>query len=202
MRAFGKVIATVSMAMIAGMAQTAWADSAEASCDLYKHGEHKQQASGPCDFSQRQGYVDVTLRNGKSFSLEPGNQADHFRDQNDNRVVRHASGNSHTYKWDGKKIVVNFGGRDNDDSYQEPSHQSSGQAGDTPRDLRDLVGQSGGEAEDQLMERGYKLSNSSESGDAVYSNWRNRHTGQCVTLRSVDGWYESIVYANDYDCDQ
>jgi len=74
--------------------------------------------------------------------------------------------------------------------------------GDTPRDLRDLIGQRGGEAEGQLMERGYKLSNSLESGDAVYSNWRNSHSGQCVTLRSVDGWYESIVYANDYDCDQ
>ncbi|WP_419582069.1 hypothetical protein, partial [Thiolapillus sp.] len=42
-----------------------------------------------------------------------------------------------------------------------------------------------GEAEDQLMERGYVLRNSSKSGRDVYSNWQHRRDGQCITVRQA-----------------
>ena len=107
---------TIVMAGIAALALNAWnapasADSAAANCDVRKEGEKKKGASGPCTFSQRQGYVDVDLRNGETISLSPGNQANNFKDQKGNKVVRtQAGGNTHVYKWDnGKKLTVTFG---------------------------------------------------------------------------------------------
>jgi hypothetical protein len=69
-------------------------------------------ASGPCKFSQRQGYIDLDLRNGETYSLSPGGQPNHFKDQKGNKVVRtQAGGNTQEFKWDGgTKVVVTFGG--------------------------------------------------------------------------------------------
>jgi hypothetical protein len=86
------------------------ADNADAYCEFRKGGETRQGRTGPCDFSQRQGYVSIDLRNGDSWELSPTDQANQFRDQKGNKVVRTASGSSHEYKWDNKKIIVTFGG--------------------------------------------------------------------------------------------
>jgi hypothetical protein len=84
------------------------ADTTEAMCVVHKQGE-KKNASGPCDFSQREGYVSIKLRNGDSYELRPGEKPNHFKDMKGNKVVRTVIGpNSHEYKWDGKKIVVTF----------------------------------------------------------------------------------------------
>ncbi len=88
---------------------TASADNADAYCEVRKGGETKEGRSGPCDFSQRQGYVSIDLRNGETWELAPADQANHFRDQKGNKVVRTASGDNHEYKWDNKKIIVTFG---------------------------------------------------------------------------------------------
>lgn len=89
----------------------AMADSADATCQVRKEGETKHGKSGPCTFSQRQGYIDVDLKNGDRISLNPGNQANHFKDQNGNKVVRtQAGGNTQEFKWEGgKKLIVTFG---------------------------------------------------------------------------------------------
>jgi hypothetical protein len=89
----------------------AHADSADANCQVRKDGETKQKQSGPCTFSQRQGYIDLDLRNGETYSLSPGNQPNHFKDQKGNKVVRtQAGGNTQEFKWEGgKKVVVTFG---------------------------------------------------------------------------------------------
>jgi len=86
------------------------ADSAGAYCEVRKDGETKQGRSGPCDFSQRQGYVNIDLRNGEKWELSPTDEPQHFRDQKGNKVVRTASGDRHEYKWEHKKIIVTFGG--------------------------------------------------------------------------------------------
>jgi len=196
------VAAVITLAAITAMTQTARADTAEAMCEVRQHGEVKRNASGPCTFSQRRGYVDIKLRNGDTYNLSPGNKASHFKDQKDRHVERtSAGGNSQTYKWENKKIIVTFNG----DTTGQPRHQnhhSPGQVGDTPPNLRDLVGQKGGQAEDQLQERGYKLKNSSKSGGAIYTNWKEKSSGRCVTIRTKDGRYKSIVYSTDYDCRQ
>jgi hypothetical protein len=94
----------------AGLAP-ARADSAEAICQIRKDGEKRHDQSGPCTFSQRQGYIDLDLRNGDTFSLSPTKQPDHFKDQKGNKVVRtQAGGNTQEFKWEnGRKVVVTFG---------------------------------------------------------------------------------------------
>jgi hypothetical protein len=108
-RTFAIVCAAV-VALAALVATPARADSSEATCEVRKDGDTRKGTSGPCTFSQRQGYIDVDLRNGETISLRPGNQANNFKDQKGNKVVRtQAGGNTHVYKWDnGKKLTVTF----------------------------------------------------------------------------------------------
>lgn len=95
--------------LLAGIT-TAFADNAEAMCEVRKDGDTKKGASGPCDFSQRQGYIDIDLRNGDKYSLSPTDKPDHFKDQKKNKVVRKsATATSQEFRWEGgKKIIVTF----------------------------------------------------------------------------------------------
>ena len=89
--------------------EVASADSTAATCEFYSHGDKKKDRSGPCSLTQRQGYVDIALSNGKTLNLTPGNKPGHFKDREDHNVVREESdGGSQVYKWDQKKIVVHF----------------------------------------------------------------------------------------------
>ncbi len=177
--------------MLAAGPPALMADSAQAHCEMWHKGDQKREATGKCQFSQRQGYIDIRLHDGSTWSLSPGDKADHFRDQDGHKVKRHMEGDKQVYKWDHRKITVAFGG-----SHHSASHHDER----TPRDLKDLVGQTGGHAEDQLRARGYELAGSSNSGRDVYSNWKHKHGGQCVTVHSVNGHYKSIVYAPEFDC--
>jgi hypothetical protein len=173
------------------------ADSADANCEVRKEGDKNKGASGPCSFSQRQGYVDIDLRNGSTFSLSPGDKSNHYKDQHGNKVVRSMNGNEQVYKWENdKKIIVTFPPPHHATSNQHPSHRS----GDTAPDLADLVGAKAGQAEGQLESRGYAYKSGSTSGDSKYSNWYNRSTGRCVTIRTEQGRYQSIVHAPPSDC--
>ena len=186
--------------LLTGWALPALADTTEARCEYLKEGEEKKKASGACTFSQRQGYVDIDLRNGKTFSLSPGERADHFKDEKGHKVVRKASGDEHTYKWDnGRTIIVTFGS-------SHTRHGDSGEGarstGETPRDLRDLVGGDlvGGDVDDELTERGYRHVDDSVSGNEVWSNWKSR-SGDCVTVHFDKGRrVRSIVNAPSADC--
>jgi len=111
MRFFNLFAALLAALVLGGGPAPARADSAGATCQVRKDGDTKHGMSGPCTFSQRQGYIDVDLRNGETISLSPGNRADNFKDQKGNKVVRtQAGGNTHVYKWDnGKKLTVTFG---------------------------------------------------------------------------------------------
>jgi hypothetical protein len=104
--------ASLVMLAMGSWASSAHADSNEAMCEVRKDGEVKQGRSGPCTFSQRQGYIDLDLRNGVTYSLSPGQNANHFKDQKGNKVIRtQAGGNTQEFKWEGgTKVVVTFGG--------------------------------------------------------------------------------------------
>ena len=182
------------------MALPAGADSTQANCEFRKDGDVKKDASGPCTFSQRQGYVDITLKNGKSFNLSPGKKPNHFKDQEDHKVVRTSEGSSQKYKWDQKAIIVTFNGNGGGDSSRH-SQPAAAEAGQTPGDLKDLVGAKAGQAEGQLSKRGYDFVKSSVGGDSVYANWRNRKSGQCIAMRTVDGRYNSITNTLPFDCE-
>jgi uncharacterized membrane protein len=86
------LVALATMLALGAGVSVARADSSEANCQVRKDGETKQGRSGPCTFSQRQGYIDIDLRNGMTYSLSPANKADHLKDQKGNKVVRTQAG--------------------------------------------------------------------------------------------------------------
>jgi len=98
----------LAVATISLLPSPAVADTAEAMCEFRKGGETRQGRSGPCDFSQRQGYVSINLRNGDRWELSPGDKPNHYRDQKGNKVVLTVQGGANEYKWDNKKIIVTF----------------------------------------------------------------------------------------------
>jgi hypothetical protein len=97
------------------LAMTGWvavakADSMEATCEVRKDGEKQKGKSGPCTFGQRQGYIDIDLKNGDTLSLKPTGSANHYKDHNGNKVVRRiAGGNRQEFNWEGgKRVIVTF----------------------------------------------------------------------------------------------
>jgi hypothetical protein len=152
------------------LTQTASADTAEATCEVRKDGEAKAGQSGACSFSQRQGYVDISLRNGESWNLMPGDAANQYRDQKGNKVVRTVEGQDHVYKWPNKKITVRFGG-------SSATSVSGGVA-----DLQDMVNGRwvGGEVADEMARRGYKSVRNSVAGGYVTSHYQGH--GKCVIV--------------------
>lgn len=52
-------------------ATAAYADTVEARCDVFPKGDDKATYSGLCTFSQRQGYINIDLKNGTSYELSP-----------------------------------------------------------------------------------------------------------------------------------
>lgn len=207
-------IAVTSIVLIAALAvaQEAIADSEDAMCEFRKDGDTVNKKSGWCTVSQRHGYVSIDLRNGTSWELRPTDSANRYRDQKGNKVVRSNQGSDEVYKWDNKKIVVSFprgysgnpyGYSSNRHDYQRGNNYGNtygNNYGSTPRNLQDLVGEKGGRAEQAMISRGYKLANSSHSGGSSYSNWRERSTGRCVTVRTNNGRYQSIVTVPEADC--
>lgn len=78
-------------------------------------------------------------------------------------------------------------------------HSSSGAAGAAgAAGLQDLVGARGSSGEAELESRGYTFVKSEKGGDSSYTNWRKG--SHCVTVRTVDGHYKSIVDVTMLDC--
>ena len=67
----------------------AQADTTDARCDVYPRGEDHTDNSGPCVFSQRQGYVTITRQDGVRHELTPqGDQPGNYLDQRGAAVYR------------------------------------------------------------------------------------------------------------------
>jgi hypothetical protein len=65
------------------------ADSTDARCDVYSKGSDQLDRMVPCVFSQRQGFVTITLDDGARYELEPvGDTPGNFRDQNGKAAFR------------------------------------------------------------------------------------------------------------------
>ena len=71
------------------VALPAHSDTAAARCDVYPLGESKASKSLPCQFSQRQGYVSITRRDGIAYHLSPKDDAvGNYLDQDGQPVYR------------------------------------------------------------------------------------------------------------------
>ncbi|MBE9140231.1 hypothetical protein IQ254_24030 [Nodosilinea sp. LEGE 07088] len=80
---------------------------------------------------------------------------------------------------------------------------SNAQAQNPSPGLQDLVGARGRDGERILEERGYEFRWADKSsGSDVYTYWTNYSTGECVTVRTEEGRYASLVTAPAFDCDQ
>ena len=191
MKALSATLLALAGLWLASWAPAARADTTEANCQVRKKGDLAKDATGPCTFSQRQGYVDITLKNGGMYNLSPGQRPNHFKDQNGHGVERTAAGeDSHTYKWDNMQIVVTFG--------RAPAAVGGDAAvgsSEAPADLKDLVKGSkvGGDVETELTRRGYTQVKNDVQGDRVYSYWKSSK-GQCVVVHlDASRHVESIV---------
>lgn len=179
-----------------GAFTTARADSASANCEVREDGKVKKEASGPCEFSQRQGYVDIKLKSGFTYSLSPdGDKPNQYKDAKGHKVERVMNGENQVYKWDEKKIIVSFGGNSGGDD------GGSADVGSSASDLQDLVHSKlrGGEVEDELAKRGWKQGKTDVSGDDVWSHfWKGDH---CVIVKFNQSRHvESIVNSVMTDC--
>lgn len=150
--------------------ELARADSADANCEVRKDGDRQGGKSGPCTFGQRQGYVDIDLRNGDTINLSPANQPNQYRDQKGNKVVRTLQGQDQIYKWPNKSITVRFTSR----TYM----QSSGGVGG----LQDMVNGRwvGAEVEEEMARRGYRSVREEAAGGYVTSVYKGH--GRCVVV--------------------
>lgn len=96
----------LSLVVLLGGASAALADSADANCEVRKQGDTRRGASGPCTFSQRQGHINLDLRNGESYSLLPAGREGEYRDQKGRLVMRTITGrDSEEFRWEGGKTV-------------------------------------------------------------------------------------------------
>jgi hypothetical protein len=68
-------------------------------------------------------------------------------------------------------------------------------AGTNVARLSDLIGARAGQAELTVRQRGYRFVKSSGGGDSIYSQWLEGGSNNCVTIRTEQGRYQSIVYA-------
>jgi len=73
-------------------------------------------------------------------------------------------------------------------------------AQDPATGLQDLIGAKGRDGEYQLQQRGYTWIRTEKTDDSAYSYWQEQENGQCITVRTTDGRYASIVYAPYSDC--
>ena len=81
----------------------------------------------------------------------------------------------------------------------ESSSASASQQGSVSS-LEDLIGARGRSGEEQMEQRGYTWVRTDKSGGSAYSYWREQRSGQCVSVRTTEGRYASIVYTPDFDC--
>lgn len=72
--------------------------------------------------------------------------------------------------------------------------------GDVPPSLSDLVGARGSSGERALADRGYTLIDTVKSEGESVAYWREDENGQCVAVRTADGRYASIAYAEAANC--
>lgn len=102
------MLIAVSLALLLAASQVR-ADTEAAHCKFRKRGETSDSKTGPCTFSQRQGFVSIVLRNGDRIELRPGKSANRYKDEDGNKVERSIGRKGeHVYEWEHKRIIVTF----------------------------------------------------------------------------------------------
>ncbi|MEJ2400934.1 MAG: hypothetical protein P8Y52_06010 [Xanthomonadales bacterium] len=107
----------------------------------------------------------------------------------------------HKYQWEHRNITVTFNESLHGGSGHQQGHSSSQANGETPRNLEDLVGERASWASQELEKRGYEFANSDAGGPgSSFTNWWERSSGRCISVKTTDGRYETIRYAMEATC--
>lgn len=81
-----------------------------------------------------------------------------------------------------------------------PSVSTDGNTAAATPNVQDLVGARGSSGEMVLEERGFVWVKTQKSDDSSYSYWQHRQSGQCITVRTMNGRYASLVKTPPFDC--
>jgi len=81
-----------------------------------------------------------------------------------------------------------------------PSVNNGGNSGNATTNVQDLVGARGSSGEMALQQRGFHWVKTQKSDDSSYSYWMNSQTGECLTVRTVEGRYASLRPSPAFDC--
>ncbi len=79
---------------------------------------------------------------------------------------------------------------------------SAAYAQDSVRHLQDLIGARGRDGEYQMRKRGYHWMRTAKSNGDSYSYWHDNRSGHCVSIRTSQGLYVSILDTPDFDCQE
>lgn len=187
------IVTTIALSSLPFGIPAADADSTQATCEVRKHGDAVKDASGSCTFSQRQGYIDLRLRNGDSYSLSPTDEAGHFKDQEGNKVERtRAGGDTQKFEWKHRKIIVTFDGGEHD-----KHRDGDGRSAEAVK-FDDLVGARASSGEAELEKRGFRNVDGFASGTTRYTIWFNGRTHQCLQAATADGRYDSLTDIHEH----
>jgi hypothetical protein len=190
---FLSAVATLSTLIISSVTEAQTVDSR---CDIYPRGEDSASKVVNCTFSQRQGFIRIQREDGVSYELKP-NGTNEYLDQNGVAVLRENDGPATIFRFNNESVYV----------YQNERAPSSSaftpKKGITPENLystvppalKDLVGARAGQAESELIRRGYTYRNTQtfEGGKSAY--YIENQTGYCVEVGTVEGRYSSILIA-------
>jgi hypothetical protein len=177
------------------------ADTINSRCDIYPRGEDRASKVVNCTFSQRQGFITIQREDGITYELKP-NGTNKYTDQNGKPVIREIDGNTLIFRLQKESVYV-YQGEKAPTSSHSPNHGSKTPENlysTTPPTLQDLVGARAGQAENELISRGYTYRNTVtfEGGKSAY--YIENKTGYCVEVGTVDGRYSSIVYNSSDRC--
>ena len=172
---------------------TAKADTVDARCDIYPAGEDTASAVVPCTFSQRQGYVTITLEDGTTYDLSPtGDQPGNYLDQNGQAAYRQAGldDQGQIYQMANETIYV-YWDTAIDASEQDGSSAQSNNLVTDVTDVRDgVIVMQITEQESEFNFHGYLERTSDNTFQGEDDNVRviyDRGTGHIVVINRVTG---------------
>ena len=88
-----------------------------------------------------------------------------------------------------------------DEGVTPPSGNAAGNVSGVTPSVQDLVGARGRDGEGRLEERGFVWVKTVKSGGSSYTYWKHNQSGQCISVRTLDGRYASLVKTPPYDCE-
>lgn len=96
-------------------------------------------------------------------------------------------------------VAANQASKHQDESQTE-GYAQTGRGGSGAAGLQDLVGGRASSGEAEFEQRGYEFISTEKGGGSAYSTWRKG--SHCVTARTQNGRYSSIVDATMADCEK